>query len=129
MYISLFYFFSGMEDVDFRTPRDIEHELCKVYTLEMHEKQSLLQIERMIETQAYQTEEVVKQHMDFLEHLLFKIHAIRTDQIKEDFSTFDIDREIVRIQLLSKRLMHIRYFLDKDLMLARTLPTHKFKYA
>ena len=116
-------------EIDFRTPKDIERELCKGYELEFYEKQSLAQIERMLETQGYADETVVKQHLDLLEHLLFKLHSIHTDQAKEDFSTFEIDRAITRINQLSKQLMHILYSLDTDLRLARILPTHKFKYA
>jgi hypothetical protein len=118
-----------VDEFDYRTPQEVERAMCREYELEFYEKQSLYEIERMLSLRMYRDSETIQKHIEFLEHLHLKLHSIREAEIKEGFSTFELDRAVVKIKQLSKQLMDTLYLIDGDLRLSLSLPTHKFKYA
>lgn len=117
-----------MFEEDIRSRKDIEQDLCREYDLEFYEKQSLLDIERMIASKGYRDHEVIREHMDFLEHLMLKLHSIRIEELKEGFPTLELDASIAKIKDLSQKLTTLLYAIDPDLHFAAALPTHRFKY-
>jgi len=131
MYISMTDFLITMTwgEEDTRTAKEIEYEECKEYDLELYEKESLAEIEHLVELEEYKEPKVVQEHLAFLEHIYMKISSIRVEEIKEGFAAPELDIAISKINLLSKKLMRILYFLDTDLNFSATLPTHRFKYA
>jgi len=96
---------------DFRPVGEIEKEMYTGYGLEYYDRGSLKELEHAINLRAYDSIDSVKEHMEFLERLLYKLQAIRIEEIKEGFPTSELDKSISEINLLFKKLTSILYLL------------------
>lgn len=92
---------------DTRTVKEIEREMCAGYELEYYDRDSIREIEHSINLNAYKDAVEVKEHMDFLERLLFKLQSIRIEEMKEGFPTLELDESITEINHLFRKLANI----------------------
>ena len=101
-------------DDDMRTPRDIEYELCSSFQLEPHDRQSIREIEHMFALEKYDNHLVLHDHIYYLEHLMHRLEEIRLAEMREGFPTFDLDRSLIEINDLFKKLKRKLIELDPD---------------
>lgn len=92
---------------DTRSVREIEREMCAGYELEYYDRDSIREIEHSINLNAYKDAVEVKEHMDFLERLLFKLQSVRIEEMKEGFPTLELDESIIEISRLFKKLANV----------------------
>jgi hypothetical protein len=98
---------------DLRTVKEIEREMCIGYDVEYYDKASLKEMERMISSNAYTNFRTLKEHMDFLERLLFKLQTIKMEEIREGFPTLELDEAIAEINMLFRKLSNVAYLLKE----------------
>jgi len=95
-----------MLDDDIRTTQEIEHDICRTYELEVYERASLNEIGRMLDFGLYYEEDVVLEHIDFIERLQSKLQQIRTDEIREGYSVMTLDESLLEVEKLFRKLTH-----------------------
>ena len=91
--------------------KEIEREMCRGYDVEYYDRSSLKEMEKLINLNSYTGLRQVKEHMDFLERLLFKLQTIRMEEIKEGFPTLELDESISEINSLFRKLTNVNYLL------------------
>jgi hypothetical protein len=94
---------------DFKSVREIEREMCTGYELEYYDRASLKEIEKLINLNAYNDPASVREHMEFLERLLYKLQYIKMEEIKEGFPTLELDESISEINALFRKLTNMMY--------------------
>ncbi|MBN2421050.1 hypothetical protein JXB27_02105 [Candidatus Woesearchaeota archaeon] len=94
---------------DFKSVKEIEHDMCAGYDLEFYDRASLKEIERLITLGSYTDEHTIQEHLEFLERLLYKLQYIKMEEIKEGFPTLELDEAISEINTLFKKLTNMLY--------------------
>jgi hypothetical protein len=89
---------------DNRTIAEIEQDIYEPYELELYERESLSEIKKSIENHHYVDKQIMKDHMEFLEHLLFKLQHIKNEEQIRGNLTKELDDDIYEIQQLINEL-------------------------
>ncbi len=89
--------------MDARSLWEIEEEIYEPYELESYDRQSISDIKNSISHRFYKDKRVIKDHIEFLEHLLYKIELIR-DEEKLNGYLINLDEDIKEINKLINRL-------------------------
>lgn len=89
---------------DHRTIAEIEQDIYEPYALEMYERESLKEIKRGIDNQYYVDRRIMKDHIEFLEHLLFKIEHIKSEEQIRGNLTKELNEDIGEIRKLMDEL-------------------------
>ncbi|MFC1728391.1 hypothetical protein ACFLZ7_02925 [Nanoarchaeota archaeon] len=92
---------------DDRTIAEIEQDNYEPYILEQYERRSIDEIRRGIENHDYVDIRIIKDHLEFLEHLIFKIEHIRNQERAGDNITKELDQDLAEINKVKQELAHI----------------------